>query len=83
MPAVFTLSCSLLSYFNVAPDGMFNVWNFTQSSKLIEYEMTGILTQRGMLHLKDVNIIVYSDGVGHKVFTFTGGMLHPILLQKS
>ena len=27
----------------------------------------GIITQRGMLPLKDGNLIVYSDGVSHKL----------------
>ena len=35
--------------------------------KIEEPEFKGILTQRGMLPLKDGNIIFYSDGVSHKL----------------
>ena len=43
----------------------------------------GILTQRGMLSLKDGYNIVYSDGVSHKLWQSQGDKLHPIVLQKS
>ena len=41
------------------------------------------LTQRGMLPLKHGNIIVYSDGVSHKLWQSKRDMLHTIMLQKT
>ena len=41
------------------------------------------LTQERMLPIKYENIIVYSDGVSHKLWQSQGDMLHPILLYKS
>ena len=41
------------------------------------------LTQRGMLPLKDVNMIVSSDGVGYKSWQSQCDRWHKILLNKS
>ena len=41
------------------------------------------LTQKGMLHIKDGNIIVQSDVVNYKLRQSQRDMLHTILLQKS
>ena len=41
------------------------------------------LTQRGMLPLKDEKILVYSDGVSHKLWQSQRDAWHPILLHNS
>ena len=53
-----------------------------ESNKLslyISQNFIGTLTQRGRLLLKNAKILVFSDGVSHKLWQSQGDILNPIL----